>query len=203
MLLLTLRQGRGDIRVGIIGGAGYTGGELIRLLINHPQANISFVHSNSNTGNKLYKVHEDLIGETELTFSGNEVLSKETLASTDILFLCTNHGEAKKFLEAYTIPFHVKIIDLSNDFRLQQSAFFHQPTESGHTFIRQFVYGLPEINKQKIKTAHNIANPGCFCNSYSIGFASFGAGWFVGRSLYNRYYRQHRRRTKPECNVSF
>ena len=96
----------GFIRVGIIGGAGYTGGELIRLLINHPNATIAFVHSNSNAGNCVSKVHADLIGETDLRFSGNEALATESLATTDVLFLCTGHGEAKKFLEANAIPAH-------------------------------------------------------------------------------------------------
>ena len=159
----------GFINVGIIGGAGYTGGELIRLLINHPQADIAFVHSNSNANKNLYKVHQDLLGETKLLFSGNEALSTERLATIDVLILCTGHGEAKKFLEANVIPFHVKIIDLSNDFRLQQNAIFHQPTEQHHTFIRQFVYGLPELNKKEIKSAHNIANPGCFATAIQLG----------------------------------
>ncbi len=157
------------INVGIIGGAGYTGGELIRLLINHPLADISFVHSNSNAHKRLYKVHQDLLGETDLLFSGNEALSTERLAAIDVLILCLGHGEAKKFLEANAIPFHVKIIDLSNDFRLHQNATFHQPTESGHTFLRQFIYGLPELNKEDIRSAQNIANPGCFATAIQLG----------------------------------
>ena len=157
------------INAGIIGGAGYTGGELIRLLINHPRANIVFVHSNSNEGKKIEQVHQDLLGETELVFGGSEVLLTESLAGIDVLFLCTGHGEARKFLEANAIPFHVKIIDLSNDFRLSQQATFHQPTESHHTFIRQFVYGLPELNREQITSAHNIANPGCFATAIQLG----------------------------------
>src|SRR5881398_516374 len=143
------------IRVGIIGGAGYTGGELIRLLINHPKVTIAFVHSNSNAGNAISKVHADLIGETDIQFSGNESLAAESLLDIDVLFLCTGHGEAKKFLEANAIPAHIKIIDLSNDFRLAKHAEFHQPTSSHHTFIRNFIYCLPELNKEAIKTAHN------------------------------------------------
>ena len=157
------------INIGIIGGAGYTGGELIRLLVNHPQARIAFVHSNSNAGNFLYKVHGDLIGETKLKFSGNEVLSNESLADIDVLFLCTGHGEAKKFLDANFIPAHIKMIDLSNDFRLAKNREFHQPTQSGHSFIRQFIYGLPELNKHQIQSAHNIANPGCFATAIQLG----------------------------------
>lgn len=142
------------VRVGIIGGAGYTGGELIRLLINHPDAVISFVHSKSNAGNLLSKVHQDLVGETDLTFTGE--LSDEV----DVLFLCTGHGEAKKFLEANSIASHIKVIDLSNDFRLSQNAQLGE---------RKFVYGLPEINKEVIKKASNIANPGCFATAIQVG----------------------------------
>jgi N-acetyl-gamma-glutamyl-phosphate reductase len=159
----------GGIRVGIIGGAGYTGGELIRLLLNHPHATIAFVHSNSNAGNAVSKVHADLIGETDIKFSGNEVLATDSLLDTDVLFLCTGHGAAKKFLEANAIPAHIKIIDLSNDFRLIKDAEFHQPTTNHHTFIRNFIYGLPELNKEVIKTAHNIANPGCFATAIQLG----------------------------------
>ncbi len=159
----------GEIRVGIIGGAGYTGGELIRLLLNHPQASISFVHSNSNTGKKIYDVHQDLLGDTTLSFSGNEVLQTSNLSGIDVLFLCTGHGEAKKFLEANPIPQNVKIIDLSNDFRLSGQAAFQQQAEDGNTFTRQFIYGLPELNKEQIKTAQNIANPGCFATAIQLG----------------------------------
>lgn len=142
------------VRVGIIGGAGYTGGELIRLLVNHPHAVISFVHSKSNAGNLLSKVHQDLVGETDLTFTGE--LSDEV----DVLFLCTGHGEAKKFLEANPVASHIKVIDLSNDFRLSQHA------QIGD---RKFVYGLPELNKEAIKDANNIANPGCFATAIQVG----------------------------------
>src|SRR4051812_20238550 len=130
---------------------------------------IAFVHSNSNAGNAVSKVHADLIGETDIRFSDNEALAAESLLDTDVLFLCTGHGEAKKFLEANAIPAHIKIIDLSNDFRLAKNAEFHQPTASHHTFIRSFVYGLPELNKEAIKTAHNIANPGCFATAIQLG----------------------------------
>ncbi len=149
-----------SINIGIIGGAGYTGGELIRLLINHPQANIVFVYSNSNAGKYVYQVHQDLLGETKLAFSGKEILAKPNLANIDVLFLCTGHGEAKKFLEANEIPAKVKIIDLSNDFRLAHNSQFKD---------RNFVYGLPELNKEQIKTADNIANPGCFATAIQLG----------------------------------
>src|SRR3954447_3960289 len=130
------------IKVGIAGGAGYTGGELIRLLINHPNAELSFVHSKSNAGNPLYKVHQDLIGETDLQFTS------ELSDDIDVLFLCVGHGEARKFLEENEIDERIKVIDLSNDFRLKQN--------TKHK-TRNFVYGLPELNKHQIRSANNIA----------------------------------------------
>ena len=142
------------IKVGIIGGAGYTGGELIRLLIYHPHAEIIFVHSKSNAGNSLYKVHHDLVGETNITFTN------ELDTAIDVLFLCTGHGEARKFLEENEIPEEIKIIDLSNDFRLTHNSKFA---------TRRFVYGLPELNKKQIQSAHNIANPGCFATAIQLG----------------------------------
>lgn len=142
------------IKVGIVGGAGYTGGELIRLLLNHPNAEISFVHSNSNAGSPLYKVHQDLVGETAIMFT------TELSPNIDVLFLCTGHGEAKKFLQANEIPAFIKIIDLSNDFRLAKSS---------RLSTRSFIYGLPELNKEKILTAQNIANPGCFATAIQLG----------------------------------
>ncbi len=142
------------INVGIIGGAGYTGGELIRLLLNHPVANISFIHSRSNAGKPVHSIHQDLLGETALTFTGG--LSNDI----DVLFLCLGHGESKKFLEENVIDEKVKIIDLANDFRLQGSSSIGN---------RQFVYGLPELNKEKIKAAQNVANPGCFATAIQLG----------------------------------
>jgi N-acetyl-gamma-glutamyl-phosphate reductase len=145
---------KNKISIGIVGGAGYTGGELLRLLINHPYAEIAFIHSKSNAGNPIDQVHEDLAGETELSFT-------DSLDNNiDVLFLCVGHGEARKFLEENKIPDHVKVIDLSQDFRIQQNS------KIGN---RQFVYGLPELNKEAIKTAHNIANPGCFATGIQLG----------------------------------
>jgi N-acetyl-gamma-glutamyl-phosphate reductase len=147
-----------NIKVGIIGGAGYTGGELIRLLINHPQAEIAFVHSKSNAGNPVHKVHADLIGETSLQFTDD--LTPLEKGGVDVIFLCVGHGEARKFLSEYAVADNIKIIDLSQDFRLnKQSAIGN----------KQFVYGLPELNKDKIKTAQYIANPGCFATSIQLG----------------------------------
>lgn len=140
------------IRVGITGGAGYTGGETIRLLINHPQVELVFVHSRSNAGKPLFAVHSDLVGETELKFS--ESLKQ----NIDVLFLCLGHGESKKFLQENSINDSVKIIDLSHDFRLGDSI-----------GKREFIYGLPEVNKESIKKAQNIANPGCFATAIELG----------------------------------
>ncbi|ASZ14346.1 N-acetyl-gamma-glutamyl-phosphate reductase [Chitinophaga pendula] len=141
-----------SIRVGIIGGAGYTGGEMIRLLINHPAVEITFIHSRSNAGNPVHSVHADLLGDTDLSFTG------EINNDIDVLFLCLGHGEARKFLEANDIASSVKVIDLSQDFRLGESI-------NG----REFIYGLPELNREIITSAHNIANPGCFATGIQLG----------------------------------
>jgi len=146
------------IKAGIIGGAGYTGGELLRLLINHPNVEIAFVNSKSNAGNPVYQVHADLIGETNLQFS--EDLSPLQDGSIDVLFLCVGHGDARKFLTEYSVNDKIKIIDLSQDFRLSKQSTIGN---------RQFVYGLPELNKAAIKTAQNIANPGCFATGIQLG----------------------------------
>jgi N-acetyl-gamma-glutamyl-phosphate reductase len=140
------------IKVGIVGGAGYTGGELIRILLNHPAAEISFVHSKSNAGNFLYQVHKDLQGDTDLKFAS--ALNQKI----DVLFLCVGHGQAGKFLAENKIDAAIKIIDLSQDFRLGESV-----------NKRKFVYGLPELNKTQIKKAKNIANPGCFATAIQLG----------------------------------
>lgn len=142
------------IKAGIIGGAGYTGGELIRLLINHPDATISFIHSRSNTGKPVHAVHQDLLGETEILFT--DKISNDI----DVLFLCLGHGESRKFLEENKIADSIKVIDLANDFRLNQQSIIEN---------RKFIYGLPELNRDKIKTASNIANPGCFATTIQLG----------------------------------
>ena len=146
------------IRVGIVGGAGYTAGELIRILMNHPFVDIQFVHSKSHAGKQLDIVHEDLLGATELLFSS-------TLTSTiDLLFLCLGHGESVKFLQENEIEDRIRVIDLSQDFRLQSDAVIGN---------RSFVYGLPELNKDKIAAAQNIANPGCFATAIQLGILPF------------------------------
>lgn len=142
------------IRAGIIGGAGYTGGEMLRILVNHPQVEIAFVNSSSNAGNLISDVHTDLFGDIDLRFT-NEIPQ-----NIDVLFLCVGHGDAKKFLDANTIADHIKIIDLSQDFRLSHN--------SKHA-TRNFTYGLPELNKEKIQSAQNIANPGCFATCIQLG----------------------------------
>src|SRR5664279_645219 len=128
------------IKAGIIGGAGYTGGEMIRLLINHAGVKLIFVHSKSNAGKSLHTIHQDLVGETDMKFAD------ATNDDIDVLFLCVGHGDSKKFLDKNVIPDHVKIISLSQDFRLQENSVFKG---------RSFVYGLPELNRESIKTADN------------------------------------------------
>jgi N-acetyl-gamma-glutamyl-phosphate reductase len=141
------------IKAGIIGGAGYTGGELIALLLNHPNVQLQFVHSNSQAGKPLYAVHGDLLGDTDLHFTG------ELQQDIDVLFLCVGHGEARKFLKANTVADSIKIIDLSQDFRLAANNSFNN---------RSFVYGLPELNRNNIQLAQNIANPGCFATAIQL-----------------------------------
>lgn len=148
------------IKVGIIGGAGYTGGEMIRLLINHPEVEISFVQSSSNAGNYVHKVHTDLLGDTDIIFS--EDLSTDV----DVIFLCAGHGVARSFLTNNDIPSSVKIIDLSQDFRLDTTRTFGD---------REFVYGLPEMNFDAISKASNIANPGCFATALQLAMLPLAA----------------------------
>jgi len=141
------------IHVGIIGGAGYTAGELIRLLLNHSEAEINFMFSTSNAGNKVSKVHQDLIGSTDLIFSS------EINPNVDVLFLCLGHGNSKAFLENNQFSTKTKIIDLSNDFRLVADKNFHDKT---------FIYGLPELQREAIKKVNYIANPGCFATAIQL-----------------------------------
>jgi N-acetyl-gamma-glutamyl-phosphate reductase len=148
------------LNIGIVGGAGYTGGELLRVLIRHAQVQINFVHSTSSAGQLVSSVHTDLLGDTDLVFTN-------TLQNNiDILFLCLGHGEALKFLASNTISPKIKIIDLSQDFRLAASS------KQGE---RNFVYGLPELNKAAIQSAQNIANPGCFATAIQLGLLPLGA----------------------------
>lgn len=141
------------IKAAIVGGAGYTGGEMIRLLLRHPMVELVNIHSTSNAGKPLYAVHADLVGETELLFSN------EPLIESDVLFLCVGHGDANKFLTQHTVSSATKIIDLSQDFRL---------TDHARIGDRDFVYGLPELNRATIINANNIANPGCFATAIQL-----------------------------------
>ncbi len=136
------------INAGIVGGAGYTGGELIRLLMNHPNVDIKFVHSRSNAGSFISDVHTDLLGDTELKFVDSFQYK------CDVVFLCVGHGESKKIISEFSSD--LKIIDLSQDFRIHSDA------------TRAFVYGLPELNKEHISKAKNIANPGCFATAIQL-----------------------------------
>jgi len=141
------------IQAGVIGGAGYTAGELIRLLIHHTKVEINFVFSTSNAGNKISAIHQDLVGSLELRFT-------DTINSTiDVLFLCLGHGNSKKFLDSNSFSDTTKIIDLGNDFRLEKDNIFQE---------KEFVYGLPELNKEVIQKAKYIANPGCFATAIQL-----------------------------------
>lgn len=133
-------------KIGIVGAAGYTGGELIRILLNHPDVQITCVMSNSQAGKPVSEVHTDLLGSCSLNFT-------KELSPVDVLFICSGHGESKKFLAAHEIPWHTKIIDLSTDFRDESDG---------------FVYGLPEFQKQKIQVANKVANPGCFATTIEL-----------------------------------
>lgn len=157
------------IKAGIVGGAGYTGGELIRILINHPQVDIAFIHSNSNAGNFIYEVHTDLLGDTDMQFSA------QLLQDIDVLFLCVGHGDAKKFLEANEIAEHINIIDLSQDFRLARNS---------KLTARKFIYGLPELNKNAIQSAKNIANPGCFATCIQLALLPLAAKGLLNNEVH-------------------
>lgn len=159
----------GKIRAGIVGGAGYTGGEMIRLLIHHPQVELAFVHSKSNAGNKLYQVHTDLLGDTELAFSGD--LNHDI----DVLFLCLGHGDSQKFLQENPIPDNIRVIDLSQDFRLKLKA-----AAAG----REFIYGLPELNRDQIRQAHNIANPGCFATCIQLALLPLASKGLLNKEVH-------------------
>lgn len=150
------------VKVGILGAAGYTGGELIRLLINHPEAEIVFANSESNAGNLVAEVHEGLYGETDLKFTAEMPFDQ-----VDVIFFCFGHGKSEAFLKEHNVPENVKIIDLAQDFRLAPETVVatQQPTPAAH----DFVYGLPEINESKIAVAQHVANPGCFATCIQLG----------------------------------
>ena len=146
-----------SIKVGVVGGAGYTAGELLRILVNHPNVEIAFVHSNSNAGNPITDVHSGLIGETNLIFTSEFLFDK-----VDALFLCSAHGDSKKFMDENNVPAHIKIIDLSTDYREKRAD-------------HDFVYGLPELNASEIRKAQHVANPGCFATCIQLGLLPLAA----------------------------
>ena len=137
------------IKVGILGAAGYTGGELIRLLLNHPEAEIVFANSESNAGNPVSDVHEGLVGDTDLKFTDQMPFDQ-----ADVIFFCFGHGKSEQFLKEHSIPANVKIIDLAQDFRIKGD--------------HDYVYGLPEMNKEEIQKAQHVANPGCFATAIQL-----------------------------------
>ena len=139
------------MKIGILGGAGYTAGELIRILLNHPEAEITFINSESNAGNLITDVHEGLYGETDLRFT-----SDMPFDDVDVVFFCFGHGKSEAFLKEHKIPDNVKIIDLAQDFRLKREG-------------NDYVYGLPEINRVDIAKAQHVANPGCFATCIQLG----------------------------------
>ena len=150
------------IKIGILGGAGYTAGELIRLLINHPQAEIRFVNSESNAGNLLTDVHEGLYGDTTMRFT-----SAMPFDEVDVLFFCFGHGKSKAFLQEHQIPENVRIIDLAQDFRIESEE-------------HDYVYGLPELNRDSIAGARHVANPGCFATCIQLGLLPAASqGWLT------------------------
>ena len=157
------------IKVGIVGSAGYTGGELLRILIYHPQVDIVFANSVSNAGNKLYDVHNDLFGDTELEFTS------DFHSNVDVLFLCVGHGDARKFLEANPVDPSVKIIDLSQDYRLRANTSYQG---------KDFVYGLPELNRARIQSAQYIANPGCFATGIQLALLPLASQGLLGDQIH-------------------
>lgn len=157
------------IKVGVLGSAGYTGGELLRLLVHHPAVSVSFAHSHSQAGKKWHEVHADLLGDTEAVFDDT------VRDDVEAIFLCVGHGEAKKWLDAHAFPKHVRLIDLSQDFR-----WAGQPHASG----RPFVYGLPELQRDAIRTAANVANPGCFATAIQLALLPLAAEGLLKETIH-------------------
>ena len=153
------------VKVGIIGAAGYTAGELMRILVNHPEAKLVSVQSESNAGNPVHRVHTDLIGDIELDFE------PDFSQDVDVLFLCKGHGESKKFIENNSISENIKIVDLSHDYRLEAEG-------------NDFVYGLPEINRDGIRAARKIANPGCFATAIQLGLLPAAQSGFIDSDVH-------------------
>ena len=154
------------IKAGIIGGAGYTAGELLRILLYHPQVQVSFVQSSSNAGNQICSVHVDLLGETDMVFCNSLPFDE-----VDVIFLCMGHGKSREFMEMNNLPAHLKVIDLSHDFRLIREG-------------NDFVYGLPELNRDKIKLSGRVANPGCFATGIQLALLPLAAEKKLKRELH-------------------
>lgn len=152
-------------KIGIIGGAGYTAGELIRIVLQHPNIEIGFIHSHSNYGKHIHEVHKDLFGETNLKFS------KINYHTIDLIFICSGHGKSKIFIENSDLPKDIKIIDLSSDFRLKPEN-------------KDFVYGLTELNRDKIKQALHIANPGCFATAIELGILPLAQAYKIESDIH-------------------
>src|SRR3546814_5614938 len=179
------------INTGIVGSAGYTGGELIRLLIHHPAVNIVFAHSQSQAEKPVYQVHNDLLGDTDLKFAA------ETSDDIDILFLCVGHGNAQKDLEANPVANHVRIIDLSQVFRnnpdfrpVAEGQGDHKQSGPGQMAPgtqkqhgRHFIYGIPELNRDAIRKAANIANPGCFANGIQLALLPLASAGLLDKEV--------------------
>lgn len=157
------------IKAGIIGGAGYTGGEILRLILNHPSVEITFIQSESQFGKPVYETHQDVYGSTELKFV------KEPDLNVDVIFLCKGHHESRSFLEKHVVPQKTKIIDLSQDFR---------HNENKNWSKREFVYGLPELNKERIRTADSIANPGCFATAIQLSLLPLAKGGLLKGAIH-------------------
>lgn len=177
------------IQVGIIGGAGYTAGELIRLLLNHPNAAISFVYSTSSAGCFLSEIHQDLVGESDQKFSD------QINPNIDVLFLCLGHGNSKAFLENHSFSKQTKIIDLSHDFRLNTHSLFQE---------KNFLYGLPELNKNEIVKANYIANPGCFATAIQLALLPLAAHHLIQKPVHiNAVTGATGAGTKPSATTHF
>jgi N-acetyl-gamma-glutamyl-phosphate reductase len=151
-------------KVGIIGGAGYTGGEAVRILLSHPEVELAFVQSASNAGNLLSDVHTDLLGDTSMRFSADAVCADGSEA--DVLIICAGHGDARKWLETNSVSSTIKLVDLSQDFRLAANSLLGD---------RRFIYGLPEMSRERIRKADSIANPGCFATCLQLGMLPLAA----------------------------
>ena len=154
------------IKVGIIGGAGFTGGELMRLLVHHPEAEISFVHSNSQQGKSVSQVHKDLEGDIDLEFEKSALPD-----SLDVVFLCMGHGKSKEFLQQNPVNKKTRIIDLSQDFRIEKPG-------------NDFIYGLPELNRDRIKQSQKVANPGCFATAIQLALLPLAANNLLEKEVH-------------------